>query len=316
MTHRLNLFLLILAALVGLPFYWLLLANPPRDVAPHPVSMAQLRQLAASRPGPRPTGVEMLYIGWKRVPGNLYAAGSGMKRRQFGVLAFRLPVPGSGGVVIDGGTTPWLGAAMELEAVMLPRQAEVERWLGNAAIILATSERPQHLGGIALFAGRRDAAAALSHARLNRWQVPGETIDDHIPWPASLVLRPAIPGTRPVAVAPGVVVIPTSSPMPGSQMIYARLADGREYIFAGDVASFAANLTDLRVRSNLLDRGAARPQRAEIMRWLVTLRSLKRQAPGLIVVPGHDIDWVTDPSQHSGVLPVVSQEELQKPAGI
>ncbi len=301
MTHRLNLLLLILAAMVGLPFWWLLLSNPARDMVPHPLSMAQLRELADEMPGPRPTGVEMVMPGWKRIPGNAYSAGSGMKPQRFGVLTFRLVVPGTGGIVIDGGATPQLGRPMGLDRVVEADQARVERWMRGADMILATSERPLHLGGLADFAGKRDAAMALARTRLNRWQVPEETADDHISWPRTLVLRPAITAGGPVAVAPGVVVIPTGAPTPGSQMIYARLTNGREYMLAGDVAPFAVNFTELRVRSNLLDRDAPAGQRSAIMRWLVTLRALKHEAQGMVVVPGHDFDWLNDPVPKSGV---------------
>lgn len=314
MTHRLNLFLLFLAVVIGLPFYWLMLANPTRDIAPRPISMAQLRSLAAQIPGQRPTGAEMLHVGWKLVPGNLYAAGSGMKRRLLGVLVFRLTVPG-GGIVIDSGVSGQLGTAMGLDGVLDMRQREAERWMEGAGLILATSERPFHLGGLAAYAGQREAAVALAHARLNRWQVPGQTDDDYTTWPSTLVLRPAITAAAPVAVAPGVVVIPTGNPTPGSQMIYARLADNREMLFAGDVAPFEVNVTELRVRSNLLDRGVQGEARREAMRWLVTLRRLKREAPRMVIVPAHDFEWLHDPMQHSGVEMRRSSEEMQKPAG-
>lgn len=316
MTHRLNMFLLFLAALVGLPFYWLMLSNPARDVAPHPISIPQLRKLAGQMPGARPIAVEVIHVGWKRIPSNIYAAGSGMKRRQFAVLAYRLVVPGSGGIVIDSGVTAHLGKAMGLEKVLASRQNEVERWMQGAEMIFATNERPLHLGGMALFAGRRDAAVPMAHARLNQWQVPGETADDHIPWPATLVLRPAITAARPVAVAPGVVVIPTGDPTPGSQMIYVRLADMREYLFAGDLVPFEINATELRVRSNLLDWSAAPGLRSETMRWLVTARAMKRQAPKMVIVPAHDVDWLANPLHRTGVRFILSREEMQKPAGI
>src|SRR5690349_15697167 len=100
MTHRLNVLLLVLVLLVGITFYLLLLQNPSREVAPAPVSMAQLRALGDARPGPRPTAIGLRVVSWDRSPGNLLAAGSGIKRRLYTVLSFRLDVPGGPPIVI------------------------------------------------------------------------------------------------------------------------------------------------------------------------------------------------------------------------
>jgi len=301
MTHRFNLLLLAVLCLVGVPWYWLMVANPGRHPQPHPLHIAQLRTLADALPGPRPRAVEAREVGWKRVVGNLYAAGSGLKDRRLSVLAYRLVVPGRGGITIDGGTTGALAPAMGLAAFVPAAQRRVDEWMSAADVLLATSERPAHMGGMAMLATRPGSARAMARARLNAWQVPRETADDRLPWPSTLVLRAAITDTRPMAIAPGVVVIPTGVPSPGSQMIYARLADGREYLFAGDVAPFATNLAELRVSARLLkDRGGP-AIRAETMRWLVTLRRLVSESPKLKVVPAHDLDWLQEATNHTGI---------------
>lgn len=305
MTHRLNFLLLALAVLFGLPYYWFLLENPARNGAPHPVSITQLRALADSIPGQRPDRVQVIVSGTRRVPGNFYAAGSGMKRRLFAVMSFRLPVPGAGPVIIDTGTTPALGKAARLEYFLAGQQQAIDASLATASLILATSEQPLHLGGLAAFAAEPAAAVPLTRAKLNAEQVPTRTVNDQIPWPPTLTLRHAITGPGPQALAPGVVVIPTGTPSPGAQMAYVRLANGREYLFAGDVAPFASGFIELRVRSNLLNWFEPREDRAAVMRWLITLAALQRQAPELIIVPGHDYEMLTDPTAHAGVESIV-----------
>ena len=94
MTHRLNLVLLTLILAIGLPYYWFLLDNSGGSLPAKPVTMAQLRQLAASIPGEAPYAVEMERSAFRRVPGNTMVAGSGMKRKLVGYMAFRLPVRG------------------------------------------------------------------------------------------------------------------------------------------------------------------------------------------------------------------------------
>jgi hypothetical protein len=309
MTSRLNLVLLALAALLGLPFYWLLLANPLRTERPLPLHIAQLRQLAAQIPGPAPTSIGFISSGWKRVPGNFYAAGSGMKRKVLGAVAFRLDVPGRGPIVVDSGTTAPLAHAVEMETFIPQRQAVIDGWLGEASLILATSERPLHLGGLAAFAGRPGTAMAMARARLGPGQLPGETGPAGIPWPRGMVLRAAGSAAAPQAVvpqavAPGVVAIPTGVPTAASRIYYVRLANGRELVLAGDLAPFHVNAAELRIRANLLDRGEPAGERQAMMRWLITLRALGREAPGLIILPGHDQDWLLTESPRTGLRPL------------
>lgn len=302
MTHRFNLALLAILLASGVPFFWLHLENPPRAVAPFKVTVAQLRALAATVPGPRPVRIELTQVGEKPVPGNLYAAGSGIRMRRFAVLSFRFPVPGASPVIVDTGTTRDLAVANKLSHFDPQRQAAVERDMREASIILATGADPLSLGGLAGLGATPNSAPALSRSRLNVAQVPGDTGPAALPWPPSLVLRPAIDlSGPPQAVAPGIVVIPAGSVLPGAQLIYVRLASGREYILAGDVVPLRVSLDELRARSNQLEWNEPGTSRTEQMRWLVTLKRMESAVPGLLVIPGHDRDWITDRDARTGI---------------
>ncbi|MES2494090.1 MAG: hypothetical protein V4579_12530 [Pseudomonadota bacterium] len=312
MTHRLNAVLFTLITLIAVPFYWLLLQNPSRDVAPHPVSIAQLRVLADSMPGPRPAKVEMTVIGGRLVSGNVYAAGAGVKRKLLAVTSFRLPVPGGKPVVIDTGTTLALSRSLAFDAYLPNRQRFVDSNMREAGVIVATSGSAERLGGLAAYASRPDGADTLARAKLNAGQVPSPA-NRALPWPAGLALRPAV-GLRPTAVAPGIVAIPAPGASPGAQMIYARLRDGREYLFAGDVAPLAQNFQEMRVRSRYSDAGHP-ADRAATMRWLVTIAALGQQSPGLIVVPGNGSGWILDPRNRTGIVIAHGQPAPANPAG-
>lgn len=304
MTHRLNLLLVFLALVVGVPFYWVFLQNPARSTPPRALTIVDLRRLAAEAPGPVPTAIGFVGSGWKRVPGNLYAAGSGMKRRLLVTLTYRIDLPGLGPVVVDPGTTEAMSEAVGMEHFQGDQQARIDEWVRQASIVLATSERPLHLAGLAAFAGRAGSLPLLARARLNAWQVPGAAGRAGVSWPQGLVLRPAIAGTAPQAIARGIVVIPTGLPSPGSQMVYVRLANGREYILAGDMAPFHVNASELRVRAQIMDRHLPPEKRQGMMRWLITLRRLTHEAPGLAILPGHDADWLIGESEKTGVQPL------------
>jgi glyoxylase-like metal-dependent hydrolase (beta-lactamase superfamily II) len=297
MTRRLNWFLLALIVLIGLPYYWLLIDNRPGDAMPKPVTIEQLRRLATEKSGPAPSAVEVELVTFRRMPGTFFAAGTGLKRRLIGVMSWRLPVAGQGPILIDSGMSATAAQEMGMEHFDKVAWAKVERALGEASLILITHEHPDHLGGVLSLSNR----AALDKVRFNRNQLPGNRWTDLLKWPAGPLPSPSINGADPSAIAPGVVVIPAPSHTPGSQMVFVRLSDGREFLFAGDIATLATNWKELHARSRLIGDFIAPEDRHEVYSWLLTIRGLKAQDPGLIVLPGHDFEWVNDPLNLTGV---------------
>lgn len=288
MTRRFNLVLALLILVIGVPFYWLLIDNRPGDAAAKPVRIEQLRTLAASLPGAAPERVEFELVAFRLVPGNLFIAGGGFKRRLIGVMAFRLPVKGGAPIVIDTGLTRQAAADMGIDRYDDAAARRVNAALREAGTILLTHEHVDHEGGVVALGD----AAALAKVRFNPAQVAPAKWTDMLPWPAGERPRPTLSGTAPQAVAPGVVVIPAPSHTPGSQMIYVRLASGREILFVGDISTMAANWQELRARSRLFGQYIAPEDRPEVFAWLRTIRALKAQAPKLTIVPGHDYEWI------------------------
>lgn len=297
MTRRFNGFLLALIVLVGLPYYWLLIDNRAAGAQSKPVTIAHLRSLAAALPGPAPSGVEVELVAFRRLPGNLFAAGSGLKRRMIGVMVWRLPVSGQGPVVIDSGLNAAAAREMGMEQFDAAAWVRVERALRAAARIVITHEHADHLGGLVSLGDR----ALLDRVSFNPDQLPGNRWTDLLTWPPGPLPRPAITAPQPAAIAPGVVVIPAPSHTPGSQMVFVRLADGREYLFAGDIATMTQSWQELRARSRLIGDHFAPEQRREVFAWLKTIRALKQAAPGLVILPGHDFEWLVRPQTQSGV---------------
>lgn len=301
MTRRLNRILLALLLVIGLPVYWLFFDTSPWEVQPQPLSIAQLRQLAGTIPGQKPVKIEMEMSAWARVPGDVLAAGYGLKRRLVGVMAFFLEVPGKGPVVIDTGTTEALAKAIRYDKFDAPGQQRIDARLAKASLILLTHEHGDHIGGIAALATRPNGLEILSHARLNAWQVPAADSTGLLPWTGKVRISPSLSGSVPVAVAPGVVVIPAPSHTPGSQMVFVQLASGAEYLFTGDIATFATSWQDLRPRSRLVTDFIAKEDRRATMAWLKAIAALKAADPRLVVVPGHDYDWLVDRRTQSGI---------------
>ena len=298
MTRRLNIILLAIGLLIGLPYYWFLIDNSGAALPAKPITITQLRDLAASIPGEAPSSVQMERAAFRRVPGNIMVAGSGIKRKLVGYMAFRLLVPGGKSIMIDSGLTAADAKLMQTEQHNRVVQARIEAALDEAGLILVTHEHADHLGALVAHGG----PALMQTARLNAAQLPPSPWAAKLPWPSPLP-APSLIGIAPIAVAPGVVVIPApDSHTPGSQLIYVRLSNGRELLFAGDVSSFAQNWQELRGRSRALQQFLVPENRAEVFAWLKTIQAWKAQAPGLIVLPGHDFEWIVDPLNQTGVI--------------
>lgn len=297
MIHRLKWFLFVLILIVGLTYYWLLLDNRPGDAQPKPVTIAQLRQLAASMPGQAPDAVEVELSAFRRLPGSLFVAGGGLTGKQVGVMAWHLPVQGGKPIVIDSGLTKAAATEMGMEQFDEAAQSRINLALRGAGLILITHEHIDHEGGLVAL----NDAGALVAARLNPAQISGNRWTELLPWPKGARPAPTLQGTVPLAVAPGVVVIPASSHTAGSQMIYVRLASGPEFLFAGDIATFTQNWTETRARSRLIGDWFAPEDRDEVFAWLRTMQALKAQSPALVILPGHDYEWVSDPKNKTGV---------------
>jgi glyoxylase-like metal-dependent hydrolase (beta-lactamase superfamily II) len=212
-----------------------------------------------------------------------------VKRKMIAVMAWRLPVPGGKPIVIDSGMTAAAARQMGMEGFRTAAQARVNTALREAGLILITHEHPDHIGGLVALGGLPLASAA----RLGPQQLPSAALASKmVPWPKGIAVHAGLTSNGLQAVAPGIVVIPAPSHTPGSQMIFVRLADGREYLFAGDIATFAQSWQELRARSRLVADYVAPENRAEVYAWLKTIQALKQSAPKMTILAGHDFEWL------------------------
>ncbi|MET0372872.1 MAG: MBL fold metallo-hydrolase [Rhizorhabdus sp.] len=275
--------------LIAGPYYWLLIDNRPGSAPPRAIDLAGLRRLADAVPGPKPETIAVQIVGWRRVPGTVMAAGTGLKRTLVGIYAIRVRGPW-GDVMIDSGFSAADADRLGLEKFTPAEQARVDAALRTARRIVVTHEHPDHLYGQLRLP---DFARVAPRALILREQGPDAPLAGKAPWPRGARGRIApFSYNGMTAIAPGVVLVRTPGHTPGSQMIYVRLAGGREVLFAGDTATMARNWKELRARSRLVSDFLAPEDRTAVFGWLKALQALHRAAPAVFIVPGHDFEYL------------------------
>lgn len=285
---------LVVLVLVAVPYYWLLMEPGPTTAPMLPIDLARLRAEAAAIPGPRPQAIEYAVVASQPVPGTLLVAGGGLRTEETGVFVWRLVTP-DGDTVINAGLTRDQALASGFANFDAGVQSTALEWLGKARRILFTSEEIDHIGGlVAMVPG---AVHMTSKVVGNDAQIAA--IRQLDPRAAAALATPiaALAASQPAskgyaALAPGIAAVRTPGHLPGSQMIYVQLQDGREHLFVGDTAPMRRNVLWLRPRSRYAATWLGNEDRAATMGWIKGLAALEARNPSLKLVYGHDLGWL------------------------
>ena len=280
--------------LLLVPAYWWLLMESGQPTGSFPLDISELRRLADSMPGEKPGVIRVEDVLELEFPTNAVLAGSGWSTAKLPIFSYQLVFPDRT-LIVDTAMDHVIGkdaSRFDDEAF-----ARVMAAMEKASLVIVTHEHLDHLDALVSHGG----AALYQTAWLNAAQLPPSPWAAKLVWPGGVLPPPRIIGTAPQAVAPGIVVIPApDSHTPGSQMIFVRLADGRELLFTGDISSFGQNWQEQRGRSRLIETWFAPENRDEVFDWLKTIEAWHTQAPGLLIVPGHDYEWLENPEHHLG----------------
>lgn len=287
---RIGIGLLVLIVAVG-GAYWYLLADgevPPSSS--YKADIAAWRALVAGDTAELPNEIRVEVVGRDSIPFGLAQAGGGVGPYVMARTAFQLNGP-AGSVVIDSGMDKEIAAASQRgEDVEYDEAAygRVIAAMGNAARVVVTHEHPDHIAGVARFPVPERLAERLT---LTTKQFEGLRLSA-----AGGVVPPVLANAQlinpqaPVRVAPGVVMIPAPGHTPGNVMFYAKIADGREVLFLGDVAWSLSNVTDAVVRPRLVQQYIMKPpeDRAKVADQIRALHELSIAEPHLVMIPSHD----------------------------
>ena len=275
----------VIVLVLALAYYWLLVNAGPSGTPARTIDLSQLRTLAEKVPGKKPTALEYALVTSRSAPGAALAAGIGLRHVQTAAVVWRIKAP-EGDIVVDSAMLPPDAKAMGFTAYDPKARQMVDTWMDKAALILFTHEHIDHVGGF------------LDHPRFRAIADKAVLSPDLLRGMTALWRDNArfLPAPRPLAplqaIAPGVVLVQTPGHTPASQMIYVRLQNGREYLFAGDTASLAANFDLPTPRSRLLSDWMVEEDRPAVIGWLKGINALKARYSALVVIPSHDPEWL------------------------
>jgi glyoxylase-like metal-dependent hydrolase (beta-lactamase superfamily II) len=254
--------------------------------------LSELRRAAALIPGDAPLAINVMTLNSFRIPLSYMVEGGSAESVEGDNPAFQIRFS-RGWIMVD--------AALDHELV--PKSttfsdahyATIQQALRDARLVVVTHEHEDHVAGVIR---SPYLAAVQQHTLLTRAQVQSLLTKANNP----LIKLDSATAARYLVldyasyfpIAPGVVLIKAPGHTPGSQMVYVRLASGREVVLAGDVAWHTSGVTTLRQKPDSSTRDFGGEDRAAIaqeLRWLKDLTT-----SNVTVVISHDqatIDQLT-----------------------
>jgi glyoxylase-like metal-dependent hydrolase (beta-lactamase superfamily II) len=250
-------------------------------------SISELRALATSAGQPLPTEFRRIVVGEGYMPEFAVVAGRFLGRHPLVIQAHQVLYGDGRTVILDAGCdAETLEPNLRGSRFQADNYARLQEAMRRADAIALTHEHFDHSSGIAHSPYLDELAPRVV---MTEEQLHGRQAEQ-AGFTGDVVgrLKP-LRYERMHLLRPGLVLIKAPGHTPGTQMLYVRLADGREFLLVGDIAWHQDNIRLPRMHPRLVNWLAGEDGEA-MANQLRYLHELQKATPELTLVVAHDAE--------------------------